>query len=165
MSINDTVIATLLVVLCFASCTNSNTANSESTTNDTLSTSNTNTMKSYVSIFEIPATDISRAVNFYQAILDVQIETMEMPEMKMGIFPYQEQMVTGVITQAEGYNPSTEGVTIYLDGGDNLQIVLDKVEKNGGKILIPKTPHADNSGFFAIFIDSEGNRMGLHSIN
>ena len=122
-------------------------------------------MKSHISIFEIPATDISRAVNFYQAILGVVIEKMEMPGMEMGIFPYEEQMVTGVIIKGEGYKPSTNGVTVYLNGGDNLQIILDKIEKNGGKILMPKTAHADESGFFALFLDTEGNKLGLNSPN
>lgn len=116
-------------------------------------------------MFEIPATEISRAVDFYQAILDIKIEKMDMQEMQMGIFPYEGQAVPGVIIQAEGYNPSADGVTIYLNGGDNLQAILDKVEKNGGKILIPKTLHADESGYFSIFLDSEGNKMGLHSLN
>ena len=128
-------------------------------------TQETNTMKSFISIFEIPATDISRAINFYKAILDINIEKMEFPEMQMGIFPYEGQMVTGVIMKAEGYTPSANGVTIYLNGGYNLQIILDKVEKNGGKILVPKSLHADESGYYAIFIDSEGNKMGLHSPN
>lgn len=121
-------------------------------------------MKSFVSIFEIPATEISRAVDFYQSVLDIKIERIDMPEMQMGIFPYEGQMVTGVILQAEGYKPSADGVTLYLNGGDDLQVVLDKVEGNGGKILVPKTLHADESGYFAIFLDSEGNKMGLHSI-
>lgn len=122
-------------------------------------------MNSYISIFEIPATDISRAINFYTEILGIEIEKLEFSGMEMGLFPYQDQMVTGVIVKEEGSEPSVNGVTIYLNGGDNLQIILDKVEGNGGKIIIPKTPHADESGFFAIFHDSEGNKMGLHSPN
>ena len=125
----------------------------------------TKEMKTHISIFEIPATDISRAVNFYQAILGVNIEKMEMPGMGMGIFPYEEQMVTGVIMKGEGYTPSATGVTIYLNGGDNLQPILDKVENNGGKVLLSKTAHADESGFFALFLDTEGNRLGLNSPN
>lgn len=128
-------------------------------------TQNQEVMKSFISIFEIPATDISRAVNFYQTILGVEIERMDFPDLEMGLFPYEEQMATGVIMKGEGYKPSTDGVTIYLNGGENLQPILDKVEKNGGEILIPKTPHADENGFFAVFIDSEGNKMGLHSPN
>lgn len=120
-------------------------------------------MNSYISMFEIPATDISRAVNFYQAILDIKIEKMDVEGMKMGILPYENQTVTGVIIQADGYKPSADGITIYLNGGDNLQVKLDKVEKNGGKIIMQKTAHADGSGFFAIFLDSEGNKMAFNS--
>ncbi len=122
-------------------------------------------MKSYISIFEIPASEISRAINFYQAILDIEIEEMKMPGMQTGIFPYEGQMAPGVILQAEGYKPSSDGVTLYLNGGDDLQVILDKVAQHGGKIVTPKTPHADGSGYFAIFLDSEGNRMGLSSPN
>ncbi len=120
-------------------------------------------MKSYLSIFEIPATDMARAMSFYEGILDVKIEKFEMPGMEIGVLPYEGQMVTGVIMKGEGFKPSSDGVTIYLNGGDDLQGILDKVEKNGGKIVMPKTPHADESGFFALFLDSEGNKMGLHS--
>ena len=147
------------------SCKNKGTfaENSSATIETTIK--NDKNMNSFISIFEIPATDISRAINFYKEILGVEIEKLEFPGMEMGLFPYQDQMVTGVIMKGEGYEPSANGVTIYLNGGDNLQIILDKVGHNGGKIIIPKTPHADESGFFAIFHDSEGNKMGLHSPN
>ncbi|NQX98825.1 MAG: VOC family protein, partial [Flavobacteriales bacterium] len=82
-------------------------------------------MNSFISLFEIPATDISRAINFYQSILDINIEKMEMPGMEMGIFPYENQTVTGVIMKGEDFKPSADGVTIYLNGGDNLQTILD----------------------------------------
>jgi len=122
-------------------------------------------MNSYLSIFEIPAIDISRAIEFYQAILDINIEKVEMPGMEMGILPYEEQAVTGVIVKGEGFRPSPDGVTIYLNAGENLQVILDRVVMNNGKTIIPKTAHADDIGYFAIFIDSEGNRIGLHSPN
>ncbi len=126
-------------------------------------TKNVKNMKSYISIFEIPATDIARAIGFYQEILGVKIERMDFPDIQMGLLPYEEQMVTGVIIKGKDYQPSANGVTIYLNGGENLQTILDKVEANGGKIIVPKTPHADEVGYFAIFHDSEGNKMGLHS--
>lgn len=122
-------------------------------------------MKSFVSILEIPATEISRAIDFYQSILEIEIEKMDFPGIQMGLFPTEEQNVVGVLMQGEGCTPSSDGVTIYLDGGDNLQVVLNKVEKNGGTIIVPKTPHADESGYFALFIDTEGNKLGLHSLN
>ena len=123
------------------------------------------TMNSYIAIFEIPATDISRAITFYQNILDLDIQELEFPGMHMGLFPTDNQMNTGVILKAEDYIPSSLGVTIYFHAGDDLQRVLDKIEENGGRITVPKTAHADGNEFFAMFIDSEGNRMGLHSPN
>jgi uncharacterized protein len=122
-------------------------------------------MKSYISMFEIPATDISRAINFYQALLEIKIEKMDVEGMQMGILPYEGQMITGVIIKADGYKPSADGVTMYLNAGENLQVFLDKIENNGGKIIVPKTAHADESGYFAIFLDSEGNKLALNSPN
>jgi uncharacterized protein len=167
MVIKKIALASAVLGVCFASCTNpdSNKANSEATTSDSLTISKEKNMNSYISMFEIPATDISRAVDFYQAILDIKIEKMDVEGMQMGILPYEGQMVTGVIIKADGYKPSADGVTIYLNGGDNLQVILDKVTEHGGKIIAPKTAHADGSGFFAVFIDSEGNKMALNSPN
>lgn len=155
------------IILCFSitACKNQNKSKTETISVASNINQQTKEMKSHISIFEIPAADILRAVNFYQAILGVNIEKMEMPEMEMGIFPYEGQMVTGVIIRAEGYKPSANGVTIYLNGGDNLQVILDKVENNGGEILVPKSLHADESGYYALFLDSEGNKIGLHSPN
>lgn len=155
----------VILSFCIIACKGQDKSSIENQQADSNEIQKTSDMKSYISIFEIPATDISRAVDFYQAILDINIEKMEFPEMQMGIFPYEGQMVTGVIMKAEGYKPSADGVTIYLNGGNNLQIILDKVEKNGGKIIVPKSLHADESGYYAIFIDSEGNKIGLHSPN
>lgn len=157
--------AIVLLSISIVACNKQNKPKTESLTVKSNINQKTIEMKSHISIFEIPATDISRAVNFYQAILDVNIEKMEIPGMEMGIFPYEEQMVTGVIVKGEGFKPSADGVTIYLNAGDNLQTILDKVEKNGGKIFMPKTAHADESGFFALFLDTEGNRLGLNSPN
>lgn len=161
------IVLSTTVILAFnlMACNNQNKSNPEIQKVDSSHEQKTNDMKSFISLFEIPATDISRAVNFYQTILGINIEKMEMPGMEMGIFPYEGQMVTGVIMKGEGYEPSANGVAIYLNGGDNLQHILDKVEKNGGKVIVPKTAHADESGFFALFLDTEGNKLGLNSPN
>lgn len=156
---------TLIFTFGLWACDNTSDSASEKQATDLITTKNKKDMNSFISIFEIPATDLSRAISFYQEILGVKIERMDFPEMQMGLFPYEEQIVTGVIMKGEDYKPSANGVTIYLNGGDNLQIILDKVERNGGKIIIPKTPHADEVGYFAIFHDSEGNKIGLHSPN
>jgi uncharacterized protein len=165
MTVKGIILASMVSAMFFVSCNNSGKTNSELPTHDTLTNSKVKDMKSYISMFEIPATDIARAINFYQAILDIKIEKMDVEGMQMGILPYEGQILTGVLIKADGYKPSADGVTIYLNGGDNLQVILDKVEKNGGKVITPKTAHADGSGYFAIFLDSEGNKMALNSPN
>ncbi len=122
-------------------------------------------MNSYLALFEIPVKDLQRAVNFYQIILEIKIEIMKMPGMEMGILPYEGQAVHGVLMKTEELVPSPNGVTIYFNAGNDLQIALDKVEAKGGKIILPKTAHADESGFFALVQDTEGNKIGLNSPN
>lgn len=122
-------------------------------------------MKSFISIFEIPATDISRASTFYESILDIKIEVIDMQGMQMGLFPSEGQAVSGVITQGEGYEPAANGVLVYLNGGEDLDLILKKVEKSGGQVLLSKTLIDEENGYFALFLDTEGNRIGLHSIN
>ncbi|MCU0431456.1 MAG: VOC family protein [Cytophagaceae bacterium] len=163
MTFHSIVFATLISVIGLVSCSPANKTNPEVLAKDTTTDLKENTMKSYISMFEIPARDISRAIQFYQAVLDIKIEKMEVDGMKMGILPYEGQLVTGVIMQAEGYTPSADGVTMYLNAGDNLKVMLDKVVKNGGQIVVPKTAHADGNGYFALFLDSEGNKMALNS--
>jgi len=159
------IIVIIALIFGIVSCKNKDSLTPEQSQTKEINIKSVKKMNSYISIFEIPATDISRAINFYKEILGVEIEKLDFPGIEMGLFPYQDQMVTGVIMKGEGYEPSASGVTIYLNGGDNLQTILDKIERNGGKIIIPKTPHADERGFFAIFHDSEGNKIGLHSPN
>ncbi len=121
--------------------------------------------KSFISIFEIPATDMTRAVAFYQAILDIEIAVIEVQGLEMGIFPGDGQTASGVITKGEGYEPSANGVLVYLNGGDDLTGMLTRVEKNGGQVIVPKTLIDEENGYFAMFLDTEGNRLGLHSPN
>ncbi|WP_028454910.1 VOC family protein [Chitinilyticum litopenaei] len=119
-------------------------------------------MSSIANIFEIPATNLDRAISFYSKVFEIPIEKMETPDMKMGLFPYEGQDTVGIIIQGEGYIPSSSGVTLYLNAGNDLQAALSKIEENGGSVLLAKTPHADGNGYFALFLDSEGNRLGLN---
>ena len=71
--------------------------------------------------------------------------------------------IGGCILQAEASEPSAHGALVYLNGGDDLNIVLGKIEAAGGKIVLPKTAIGPN-GFMAHFVDCEGNKVGLHSM-
>jgi predicted enzyme related to lactoylglutathione lyase len=113
--------------------------------------------------FEIPASDIERATSFYNAILNVELIPFDMGDgYSMVMFP-AEDGVGGAVIQGEGYAPSTEGSLVYLNGGEDLNNILNKVESAGGKVLGPKTDIGEN-GFVAFFTDSEGNKVGLHSM-
>lgn len=122
-------------------------------------------MQNLINWFEIPALDFSRAVSFYKTILDLEIKEAEMFGTKMGFFPTDGTNVSGAIVQGEDYNPSTDGIVAYLKGGNDLQTVLDKVETSNGKVIVPKTQISPDMGYFGMFIDTEGNKMAVHSIN
>lgn len=122
-------------------------------------------MQNVINWFEIPATDFNRAVAFYTAILDTELSEVEMFGTKMGLFPSDGTNVAGAIVEGEGYTPSADGVVAYLNGGEDLQNVLNKVEGNHGKVIVPKTQISPEMGYFGMFIDSEGNKMAVHSMH
>lgn len=125
-------------------------------------------MKHAISWFEIPTTDIDRAQKFYETIFGISMIPMDMPNLKMRAFPLDNPMegVGGTIVQTDGFHvPSaTDGPLIYLDANPDVQNVLDKVEAAGGKIIVPKTNISDEYGFMGVFLDTEGNRIALHSV-
>ncbi len=113
--------------------------------------------------FEIPASDIERAIKFYNTIFDIELIPMEMGDgFPMAMFP-AEDGVPGAVIQGEGYTPSAEGSLIYLNGGEDLNNVLNRVEGAGGQVVSPKFDIGEN-GFAAFFLDTEGNKVGLHSM-
>jgi len=125
------------------------------------------TFKNAVSWFEIPADDLDRAQKFYEAIFDIEMVRLDMPQLKMRMFPVESPMnIGGALCHAPGfYKPSTtDGPLIYLNANPDVQNVLDKIEAAGGKIVVPKTEISPEYGHMAVFIDSEGNRIALHSV-
>jgi uncharacterized protein len=124
-----------------------------------------NDMKNLISIVEIPTADFSRAIAFYQTVLNINMEVTEMDGIKMALFPNAGEGVFVQLIHSSDYKPSADGTVVYLNGGDDLQKVADKIEANGGKVIVPKSEIGPDMGFFAIFIDTEGNKLGLHSLN
>lgn len=121
-----------------------------------------------ISWFEIPSSDLDRAVRFYETVFGIQLLWMDMPNIRMRLFPLKNggDAVGGAVVDSKGFHkPSaTEGPLIYLNANPDVQLVLDKVETAGGKILVPKTLISPEYGFMAVMLDTEGNRIGLHSI-
>jgi uncharacterized protein len=124
--------------------------------------------KHAISWFEIPTADINRAQKFYETIFDISMISMDLPQIQMRLFPIEDKMnIGGALTfNKEFYIPSaTSGVLLYLNGNPDLQKVLDRIEAAGGKIIVPKTQISPEHGNMAVFNDTEGNRIGLHSID
>jgi predicted enzyme related to lactoylglutathione lyase len=124
--------------------------------------------KHAVDWFEIAAADFDRAVRFYEAILDLKTLPMPIPNgPKMAMFPVDPAAGVGgaICHHAEWYKPSKDGTLVYLNADPDLSTVLGRVEKAGGKVVVPKTRISEQHGYMAVFIDSEGNRMALHSRN
>ncbi len=120
-------------------------------------------MKNLVAFFEIPAKDFARAVNFYETILNIKLSAMDWETEKMAFFPEENGKCPGSISWTKDFNPSENGVLISLHV-ENMETAIAAIERNGGKISCSKTKiEAEGMGFFALFIDSEGNRVGLYS--
>ncbi len=120
-------------------------------------------MANAINWFEIPVNDMARAVTFYSTILDVELTAdPATPGYSMAVLPNQGG-VGGALLSGEGYTPSSQGVLVYLNGGDDLDAILTRVAAAGGQVLMPKTSIGEN-GFAAFFLDSEGNKLGLHSM-
>ena len=119
-----------------------------------------------ISWFEIPVIDFARAKKFYSAIFDFDMPEMMMGPAHMGFLPHdQGKGVGGAIIKVDGHVPSTMGSLVYLSCGNDLSVVLERMDAAGGKVLVPKTLIAEGMGFFAHFLDIEGNRVGLHSVS
>lgn len=117
--------------------------------------------------FEIAANDLDRAKKFYETIFNMHMETMEMDGMKMAMFPQDmgSGKASGGLAQSTMHKPSTDGALIYLNANPAMDNVLERIPNAGGQIVLPKTQISPEIGYMAFFIDSEGNRVGLHSQN
>ncbi|MDB6121605.1 MAG: hypothetical protein JWQ71_598 [Pedosphaera sp.] len=116
--------------------------------------------------FQIPATNIDRAVKFYGATLNASFHEMATETEKHAFFAMdtlESEWTGGEIVQSPQLKPSADGATIYFNASGGVDAVLDRVEKAGGKILLPKTSIGEN-GFIALILDTEGNKIGLHSM-
>lgn len=120
-------------------------------------------MSNAINWFELPATNFQRASKFYGEVLEAELQPIEMGGMQMAFFPHEGGGVGGSIVCGQGYKPNMEGSLVYLNGGEDLSDPLARVVNAGGEVLQAKTSIGEN-GYIAIFKDSEGNRVALHSM-
>ena len=119
-------------------------------------------MKNPVSYFEIPVQDLEKAIKFYNSVFGFEFEKDDIDGNEMAFFPQLEngKGISGALAKGETYKPSKTGTLIYFDT-ENIDEILIKVGKNGGKTLYPKTSIGE-LGFVAEFEDCEGNKIGIH---
>jgi predicted enzyme related to lactoylglutathione lyase len=116
-------------------------------------------MRKLITWVEIPATDIERAAKFYSKVLSIEIKVLDFGKEKMACFPNGE----GAISQAPDFNPSKDGILVSFDTEKRLNATLNTVTENGGEIVQAATKiEADGRGYFALIIDTEGNKVGLY---
>ncbi len=126
-------------------------------------------MNNAISWFEIPANDLSRATRFYETIFSAILIPMDLPNIKMRMFPITDIQngVGGAVVDSGGFHkPSaTDGPLIYLNANPDVQDILSKVVAAGGRIIVAKTEITPDTGYMAVILDTEGNRIGLHSVS
>jgi hypothetical protein len=116
-------------------------------------------MKNFIAWVEIPSTNFVRAVSFYENVLKLSLKSYDFGSEKMAHLPNDE----GAIIYSEGYTPSKNGVLVSLNVGDQLDETIALIQKNGGSIIKERTKiEAEGRDFFAVFLDCEGNRLGLY---
>ncbi len=113
--------------------------------------------------FELPVVDIERAVRFYETVFGVTLRRESCGGHPMAIFPYAEPQPSGALVQMPQLEPRDNGTLVYLDGGEDLNLALGRVKAAGGEVAMEKTDIGQDIGFIALFMDTEGNRVGLYS--
>jgi len=111
--------------------------------------------------FEIPVTDLERAIQFYTSVFGFGFERETIHDNEMALFPLDENApgISGALAKGEIYKPTKEGTLIYLKSKD-IDKTLEQAINSGGAVLFPKTSNGE-WGFVAELEDSEGNRIGL----
>lgn len=116
-------------------------------------------MRKLISWVEIPTTNFERAVKFYSSVLAVNLQSIDCGEEKMACFPNGE----GAVIFTPGFKPSENGLLVSFNVNDDIDSSLVRIKKNSGKIIQTKTKiEAEGRGYFALFLDSEGNKVGLY---
>jgi predicted enzyme related to lactoylglutathione lyase len=111
---------------------------------------------------DIPVNDLDRAIKFYTAVLGQPVTKESMHGMTFALLPHVENSVSGCLCMGDGYTPSATGPLIYLNCDQRLDVAIAAAGNNGGKVLEPKH-QIGPYGFRSVVLDSEGNRVALHS--
>ena len=120
-------------------------------------------MANVVKWFEIPSVDFERAVKFYNKFLNTELEETDVWGYPAALFQNEGEGVTGALVCSDKFKVTQEGTILYFEGNDQINEMLTRVEAAGGTIDTPKTSLGDELGFYALIIDTEGNKIGIYS--
>ena len=120
-------------------------------------------MANHIVWVDIPVLDLDRAIRFYSAVIGAQVEKQEYPGMAIGSIPHKDVEAAGCLYLSDAVKPSAEGPLVYLNVHGRIDEAVEAVEPSGGRVLQP-VESIGPFGFRAIFLDTEGNRMALHSM-
>jgi predicted enzyme related to lactoylglutathione lyase len=112
--------------------------------------------------FDVPCTDLDRAIRFYSAVLACEIQKHEGPGFALGVLPHEGAAVGGCLVTGTGEKPADHGLLVYLNCDARLDAAVAAVIPHGGRVVTPAHSIAPH-GRRAIILDSEGNRVALHS--
>ena len=120
-------------------------------------------MSNPVSYFEIPVTNMKRAMAFYARVLLTNFEVTEIDGHPMALFPFDKDApgITGALVTGKSYVPGHQGIRIYFTVSD-IDATLRRAVDAGGKVLYPKTSIGEY-GSVAEFQDSEGNTIAIRT--
>lgn len=121
-------------------------------------------MSYVISWFEIPAANLERAAKFYSQALNANIEASDFNGMKMAFFPSEPGVVSGALVEHPEAKPSADGTMVYFYRHDDFDATLERISAAGGTVVMPRTKIGGDVGYMAIFMDSEGNRIALHTM-
>jgi predicted enzyme related to lactoylglutathione lyase len=115
--------------------------------------------------FEIAAADLERAKKFYSEVFQLEMQYVDMPDSPMYMMGSSAEGIagaSGALVKSADNIPSTSGTIVYFYC-DDVAVEASRVEAAGGTLIVPKTSLGE-FGFMAMFIDTEGNKVGMHSM-
>jgi predicted enzyme related to lactoylglutathione lyase len=120
-------------------------------------------MANHIVWVDIPVLKLDRAIRFYSAVMAAQVEKVDYPGMTIGLFPHKDGEASGCLYVSDTVKPSADGPLVYLNVHGRIDEAIEAVEPSGGKIVQAKESIGP-FGFRAIILDTEGNRIALHSM-
>ncbi len=124
-------------------------------------------MSNPVNWFEIYVSNMGRAKNFYESVLNIQLGELGHPNdstVEMKAFPsdMEKHGATGALVKMEGFPVGANSVLVYFSC-DDCSVEESRVESAGGRVEKTKFSIGEY-GFISLAVDTEGNMFGLHSL-